>query len=182
MMKQLFTVTALAGLGLASPAMAATTSTYAMAGSVTAICTVAAAGTTLSFGTLTDSTGVTSVQTANPFQADGTAFCNQAKTTVLVQRTNLISSALPSSGFTNTLLITNAKVVSPQNATGITDISALAGAGTSAGTSGTLGAFNILTVSALAGAASGGLSLVAGTVAAGTAYAGTVTITLTPTS
>ncbi len=179
MMKQLFTVAALAGVALASPAMAATVSTYAMSGSVTAICTVTGTGT-LTFGTLTDVNGATLVQTSNPTSLDSSAFCNQASTTVNVKRTNLASSAATSTGFTNTLLITNAKVVSPQNATGITDSTALAGAGTSAGASGTLGAFNTLTVSALAGAAVNGDRLVAGSGA--TAYAGTVTITLTPTS
>lgn len=162
-----------AGAGAANAAPVVLT--YTMSGSVTAICTASTTGT-LSFGTLTDSGGVTSVQTSNPSQTDSTAFCNQANTTVEVKRTNLTTTNGTSSGFTNTLLITNAKVVSPQNATGITDTSALPGAGTSAGASGTIGGFTSLTVSALAGAAVGGNRLVSGS------YSGTVTVTLTPTS
>jgi hypothetical protein len=178
-MKKFLIAVAMVSAVSASPVLAATTATYTMSGSVTAICTVSASGT-LSFGTLTDANGATSVQTANPSSADATAFCNQANTTVNLKRTNLASSAAASSGFTNTLLITSVKVVSPQNATGITDSTALAGTGTSAGTSGTLGAFTAMTVSAVAGGAVGGNSLVAGSGA--TAYSGTVTIVLTPTS
>jgi hypothetical protein len=160
-MKKFLIAVAMVSAVSASPVLAATTATYTMSGSVTAICTVSASGT-LSFGTLTDANGATSVQTANPSSADATAFCNQANTTVNLKRTNLASSAAASSGFTNTLLITSVKVVSPQNATGITDSTALAGTGTSAGTSGTLGAFTAMTVSAVAGGAVGGNSLVAG--------------------
>jgi hypothetical protein len=161
---------------LASPAQAANTATYAMTGSVTTICT-AGAGGTLAFGTLINgTTGATSVQTPNPTSTDNTAFCNQANTTVRVQRTDLTTTSAASAGFTNTLLITTAKVTSPQNSTGITDNSATGG-GTSPGISGTLGAFTQLTVTAAAGAGSGGNSLVANNT-----YTGTVTITLTPTS
>jgi hypothetical protein len=159
---------------MVAPAWAGPVATYTMTGSVTPICTASAAGT-LNFGTLTNSSGATSVQTINPTSSDSTAFCNQANTTVLVQRTNLTTSGATSGGFTNTLLITNAKVTSPQNSTGITDTSTV-GSPSSSGTSGTIGGFTALTVSALAGGALGGNLLASGS------YSGTVTVTLSPTN
>lgn len=178
-MKKYVFAAAMGSAMAASPVFAGTVATYTMTGSVSTLCTAGANGT-LAFGTLINaSTGATSVQTPNPTSTDSTAFCNQANTTVKVQRTDMTSAAATSSGFTNILLITSAKVTSPQNATGITDSTATGG-GTSAGTTGTLGAFTALTVTAAAGAGSGGNSLVAGSGA--TAYGGTVTITLTPTS
>lgn len=164
---------------VATPAIAGTSATYTMSGSVTAICTATATGT-LNFGTLTNSNGATSVQTLNPSFTDTSAFCNQAKTNVRVQRTDLVSANGTSNGFTNTLLITNAKVVSAQNAAGVTDTTSTGG-GTSVGTTtlaaSPFGAFTSLTISALAGAASGGNSLVAGS-----DYTGSVIVTLTPAS
>lgn len=160
---------------IASPAMAGTTATYTMTGTATALCT-AGSGGTLAFGTLVNATtGATQIQTSNPSSNDTTAFCNQANTTVLVQRTNLTSSAATASGFTNIVPITSAKVVTPQNATGITDNSSVSGIATSAGVSGTIGAFTQLTVSAVAGTPSASL-------VASNSYGGAVTITLTPTS
>lgn len=177
MMKKHIFAAAMASAMAASPAFAGTVATYTMTGSVSTLCTAGANGT-LAFGTLINaSTGATSVQTPNPTSTDSTAFCNQANTTVKVQRTDLVATGVAtSSGFTNTLLITSAKVTSPQNLTGITDNTATSG-GTSAGFTGTLGAFTALTVTASAGAGSGGNSLVASA-----SYGGTVTITLTPTS
>ena len=175
MRTKLLAVSALSSLLVAgAPAYAATVSTYTMSGSVTSICTASATGT-LSFGTLTNGSGATSVQTSNPSAIDASAFCNQANTTVTVTRTNLTTTNAASSGFTNTLLISNAKVISPQNATGITDTSTITSTN-SPGASGAIGGFTSLTVSALAGAASGGNTLVAGS------YSGTVTVTLAPTS
>lgn len=168
----------LAGLGAliltSGSAQAGTTATYTMSGSVSPVCTVSAAGT-LGFGTLTNGSGGTAVQTSNPSATDSSAFCNQANTTVTLQRTNLSTSNGASSGFTNTLLVSNAKVTSPQNTTGITDTSTIV-SGTSTGTTGTIGGFTALTVSAQAGTASGGSTLVSGT------YSGTVTVTLAPTN
>lgn len=169
------TIAMILAWGVASPALAATSATYTMTGSVTALCT-AGAGGTLAFGTLTNATtGATQVQTANPVLTDTTAFCNQARTTVKIQRTNLVSMATAATGFTNVLPITSVKVTTPQNATGVTDSSAIT-ATTSPGTSGTIGAFSALSIAALAGT-TGSNFLVAGST-----YSGTVTITLSPTN
>lgn len=157
------------------PAYAGTTAIYNMTGSVASLCT-AGSGGSLVFGTLTNAaTGATQVQTSNPSFSDSTAFCNQAKTTVMVQRTNLTSSASTSSGFTNILPITSVTVSTPQNIAGITDTSVITTA-TSPGTSGTIGAFSALKVSALAGN-TGSQFLVANS-----NYSGAITITLTPTN
>lgn len=162
-----------------APAHAGTTSSVTMSGAAATLCT-AGSGTALNFGALINSsTGATSVQSANPSITDSSAFCNQANTTLKVQRTDLVATGVATStGFTNTLLITSATVKSAQNTTGVTD-STSTGGGTSSGTTstGAFGAFTNLIISAQAGSGSGGNNLVASN-----SYSGSITITIVPTS
>ena len=178
-----------AGLGAlavtSAPAFAATTATVAMSGTAASLCTAGTSLSALSFGTLLNSsTGATSVQTANPSVTDSSAFCNQANTTLKVQRTDLVATGVATStGFTNTLLINSVTVKNGSNNTVVVTDTTTTGAsvptGTSGGTTstGAFGAFTNLIISAVAGAGFGGNNLVASN-----SYAGTITITIVPTS
>jgi len=141
----------------ATPALAGTTATYTVNGSVDAACSISASGT-LDFGKLTDATGAFS-NTAAPSSADGNAYCNQAATTVTVAHTDLTTSGTPTTGFTNDVTYTPVLITSDRTLTGNQ-------------TNATIGAFSSLTVKAQNAAASA--KLVAGS------YSGTISITLTP--
>ena len=146
----------------ATPAMAQTVQTYAVTGTVNALCSISGATTAINFGTLTNTTGGFALQNASPSVTDSGAYCNQASTTVSIAHTNLTTTAT-SAGFTNTVVITPA-ISTPQHPTQIVgDVGPVA-----------LGAFTGLTVYATA--ANPGVPLVAGV------YNGTITVTLAPSS
>lgn len=169
MKKLLMAAVAVSALA-AMPALAQTSQDYTFSGNVATSCYISGA-TTVDFGTLQSASGVYGPANGATVSAtDTSAFCNQAQTTALVTHTNLKTTSPVSSGFTN-LVVMSAKASTPQNATGVSD-STPAGTGTSAGNSGTLGAFTGLTVAATLTAPTD--KLVAGT------YSGTITVALTP--
>ena len=143
----------------ATPALAGTTASYTVNGSVDAVCSISASGT-LDFGKLTDATGAFN-NTAAPSSADGSASCNQAATTVTVTHTDLTTSGTPTTGFTNDVTYTPVLITQDRTLTGNQN-------------NAVIGAFSSLTVKAQNAASSGGLKLVAGS------YSGAISITLTP--
>lgn len=159
-------------------ALAGTTATYPITGSVTSVCT-AGTGSAFAYGKLTnDTTGATTI-TAPGAITDNSAFCNQAGTTVMVQHSNLVTAAGSSSGFTSALPIASVSVKSAQNSTGVTDSTAPTGtngvslsSGTTTST-GSFGAFSNLIVSLTSGSPTGFL-------VASATYSGSVQITLAP--
>jgi hypothetical protein len=149
----------------ATPAAAAPVN-YNFSATVANSCTIAGKAATVPFGALTSGT------TAQA--ADDAAFCNQGQTTALIQRTNFRTGNTATTGFTNTIPM-GASLTTTQGAT-LSDASAQpSGSNSSTGTSGTIGAFTGLTVTATLGSI-GSNQLVAGT------YSGTITVTLTPAS
>jgi hypothetical protein len=148
-----------ASTAMATPALAGTTASYTVDGSVDGVCSISASGA-LDFGKLTDATGAFS-NTASPSSVDGNAYCNQAATTVTVTHTDLTTSGTPTTGFTNDVTYTPVLITSDRTLTGNQ-------------TNATIGAFSSLTVKAQGAAASGSAKLVAGS------YSGTISITLTP--
>ena len=95
---------AMAPLLVASPALAATTATYGVTGSVTAICS-AASTATLDFGTgglANATTGV--LTTATQSSTDATALCNGVNTTLTINHAAMqTAGSTTASGFVNTI-------------------------------------------------------------------------------
>lgn len=154
----------------ASPALAApgTSQTYHFSGTVAALCSISGESATVSFGALTDANGVY----VNPGAKDNTdtgAYCNQSNTTATISHTNLVNSVSPASGFTNIVPL-SASLTTDQ--TTLTDSTAASGSGTSAGSTGTIGGFSSLKVTATPGSPSAKLE-------SGT-YNGSITVVLTP--
>ncbi len=170
-MKKLMLAAAVLTVVTATPAMAApgTSQTYTFTGSVAALCSISGQ-TTVSFGALTDANGVY----ANPGAKDSTdsgAYCNQSNTTATITHTNLVNSIAPASGFTN-IVPMSASLTTDQ--TTLADATAATGAGTSSGSTATIGGFSSLKVTATPGTPS--TKLEAGT------YNGSITVVLSPAS
>lgn len=158
----------------AAPAFATTpTANYDFDGSVAAICTVSGHSGSVTFGALTDGNGAYTGDASSEDATDDAAYCNEANTTATISHTNLTTSNDASSGFTNVIPM-SASLSTAQSAS-LSDSTTASGTGTSSGSSGTIGAFTGLTVTATLGSI-GTDKLVAGT------YNGTITVTLTPTS
>lgn len=176
-----------------APAFAATTVMDTMSGTAANVCGAGAAQT-LNFAALVDTTtGATTAAATSTVStgADTSAVCNQARTQVTVQHTDLYTTNTSSTGFTNRITITSAKVVSAQNNTGATDSTAATTNGTGLSTGfttalGNFGAFSSLTVSVIASGPSttntAGGATGASPLLVGGSYTGTVQITLTAAS
>lgn len=103
MKKILAIAAAMAPLLAASPALAATTATYGVTGTVTAICSAASTGT-VDFGTGGLANATTGVLTTTNQSAptDSTAMCNGVNTTLAVAHTVMqAAGSTTASGFTN---------------------------------------------------------------------------------
>lgn len=157
----------------ATPAMAApgTSQTYNFDGTVASICTISGASL-VHFGALTDASGSYTGNGSHEDATDSAAYCNQAATTASISHTNLVNTNTATTGFTN--IIPMSASLSTTEGGSLTDTSVASGTGTSTGTSGTIGAFTGLKVTATLGSVSS--KLVSGT------YNGSITVTLTPTS
>ena len=163
MKKILMAAVALTALG-ATPAMAATTSTYTVTGNVGALCSANATGT-IAFGNLVNDSGVLNAQTTSA-EPDTSAYCNGVSTTVQVAHTNLKKknyTDTPPSGFVSVVSFTPEIVAGSNTLTGDKD----------AGTP--IGAFSGLTVKATSPSVTTGTKPLAGD------YEGSITVTLTPT-
>ena len=172
-MKPLLLAAVAASALAATPALAATTQTYSFDGSVAAICTIGGAASTVGFGALTDGSGSYTQSGTAKDATDQAAYCNQGNTTAEIKHTNLFTTNGASSGFTNVIPMT-ASLSTTQGAS-LADATAASGTSSSTGSSGTIGAFTGLKVTATLGTI-GTNKLVAGT------YNGSITVTLTPTS
>lgn len=157
----------------ATPAIAApgTSQTYTFGGTVASICTISGASL-VSFGALTDASGNYTGNGTAKDATDSGAYCNQAATTAQITHTNLVNTNTATSGFTN--IIPMSAALSTTEGGSLADSTAASGTGTSTGSSGTIGAFTGLKVTATLGSVSS--KLVSGT------YNGSITVTLTPTS
>ena len=155
----------------ATPAFAApgTSQTYTFDGTVASISGAAL----VNFGALTDNSGAYTGSGTHQDATDTNAYCNQAATTAEIKHTNFVNANTATTGFTN-LIPMSASLSTTQGAS-LSDATAASGTGTSTGTSGTIGAFTGLKVTATLGAI-GTDKLVSGT------YNGSITVTLTPTS
>jgi hypothetical protein len=171
MKKLLMAAVAVSAL-VATPAMAATEQTYTFDGTVAAICTINGASL-VNFGALTDLNGAYTGNSTSQTATDTNAYCNQAATTASIKHTNLVTTNTATAGFTNVIPM-SASLTTAQSVT-LADATNASGTGTSAGSSGTLGGFTGLSVTATLGSI-GSDKLVAGT------YNGSITVTLTPTS
>ena len=172
MKKILMTAVALTAFA-ATPALAApgTSQTYTFDGTVASICTISGAAL-VHFGALTDASGNYTGNGTHQDATDGAAYCNQAATTASISHTNLVNANTATSGFTN--IIPMSAALSTTEGGSLADSTAASGTGTSAGSSGTIGAFTGLKVTATLGSVTS--KLVSGT------YNGSITVTLTPAS
>ena len=171
-MKKLL-ITAVAFTAVTSAPALADPASYSFDGSVAALCSIAGHAESVSFGPLTDLNGA---YTANGTSADATddnAYCNQANTEATIAHTNLYTTNDAGTGFTN--IVPMSASLSTTNGGSLSDSTTASGTGTSTGSSGTIGAFTGLKVTATLGTI-GSDKLVAGT------YNGTITVTLTPSS
>jgi hypothetical protein len=155
-----------------TPALAAPAS-YSFDGSVAALCSISGHAGSVSFGPLTDGNGAYTGSGTSEDASDDNAYCNQANTEATITHTNLYTSNDASSGFTNVIPMSAA--LSTTQGGALSDSTTASGTGTSSGSSGTIGAFTGLKVTATLGTI-GSDKLVAGT------YNGTITVTLTPSS
>ena len=172
MKKILIAATSLAAM-TATPAFAASNASYSFDGSVAALCSISGHGASVSFGALTDGNGAYTGNSTSQDATDDNAYCNQANTQATITHTNLYTSNAASTGFTN--VVPMSASLSTTEGGSLADATAAVGTGTSTGSSGTIGAFTGLKVTATLGSI-GSSKLVAGS------YSGTITITLTPSS
>jgi hypothetical protein len=159
----------------ATPALASTSQTYNFTGSVAAICTIAGAASTVDFGALTDGSGAYTQNGVAKDATDTDAYCNQAQTTASIKHTDLFTTNSASTGFTNVVPMSASLTtfVGASPAVVLADSTPASGSTESSGSSGTVGAFTGLKVTATLGSI-GSDKLVAGT------YNGTITVDLTP--
>jgi hypothetical protein len=159
-MRKIVTIAAALSAFIAVPAFGATNTvaTYAVSGTVSAVCSANASGS-ISLGNLVDGTGTLNVSSGSA--SDTGAYCNGAGTTIEVSHTSLTTAGTASTGFTNTL------TYSPKVTAGATVLTGDQPSGTS------LGTFSGLTVEVTSLSASGNKP-VAGT------YSGAITVTLSP--
>ena len=158
----------------ATPAFASAPSAdYTFSGSVAALCTISGHAGAVDFGALTDGNGDYTGSGTSQDATDDGAYCNQANTQATITHTNLFTSNDSGTGFTNVIPM-NAALSTSQGGS-LSDATNATGTGTSAGSSGAIGAFTGLKVTATLGTI-GTDKLVAGS------YGGTITVTLTPTS
>lgn len=156
----------------ATPAFAAPAS-YSFDGSVAALCSISGHAGSVSFGALTDGNGAYTASGTSADATDDSAYCNQANTQATITHTNLFTTNDAGTGFTNVIPMSAA--LSTTNGGSLSDSTTASGTGTSTGSSGAIGAFTGLKVTATLGSI-GSDKLVAGT------YNGTITVTLTPSS
>lgn len=158
----------------ASPALATVPgASYTFSGSVSALCSIAGHSGAVDFGALTDGSGGYTGNGSSEDATDDNAYCNQANTSASITHTNLFTSNDAGTGFTN--VIPMSASLSTTEGGSLDDSTNATGTGTSTGSSGTIGAFTGLKVTATLGSI-GTDKLVAGS------YGGTITVTLTPSS
>lgn len=158
----------------ATPALASVpTADYTFSGSVAAICTIGGHAGAVDFGALTNGNGGYTGNATSKDATDDSAYCNQANTEATITHTNLTTSNDAGTGFTN--VIPMSASLSTTEGGSLADSTTATGTGTSTGSSAAIGAFTGLKVTATLGTI-GTDKLVAGS------YAGTITVTLTPTS
>lgn len=157
-----------------TPALAAPpTANYTFSGSVAAICTISGHSGAVDFGALTDGSGDYIGDGASEDATDDNAYCNQANTEATISHTDLYTANDAGTGFTNVVPM-DASLSTTQGGS-LSDSTAASGSTPSSGSSGAIGAFTGLKVTATLGDI-GSDKLVAGS------YGGTITVTLTPTS
>ena len=130
----------------------------------------------VSFGALTDSNGAYTASGVSKVATDTNAGCNGVNTNATISRTNLFTTNSASGTFVNVIPMGAKLTTTPQNVT-LNDTSTLSATSISpsAGTSGKIGQFTGLTVTATLGSI-GSNRPVSGS------YGASITITLSPAS